>query len=543
MIIYFADRTLNILGQASTNLPRGFLISDDLTTEEIDSGVNTFSCKISYNSENREALEAAVKVGGFIIKGSGNAFNDKENTYDALYSIIETEFDTEAQQMYLYAEDGGLDLLNKVVPASTQSNRTLVQMITAFAPDGWAVWTYGVPGTTKTYTWEGENTATERINSVAYLWGCEVYYSFVIERFQITKKVINVVTKRGDQTAVAQLRLNKDINKIITTTSIEDLATAYQVTGGTPSNSSTPITLKGYSYSYTDPVTRDIYQVDTATGQMRNKSAMARWSSAIDTDGLIVKQFSFDTLDKATLAGQARAELQKHCNPAVNYDVDFVKLPEGTKIGDRINIIDEEGELYLEARLLRIETSVSDGKQKAVVGDYLIKGSGISEKVQALASQFSEIAQTRKFFTWIVYADNENGDGISLSPIGKAYMGLLANQEEDLLSVEQATARKADFKWNLYQSCSLYLESSEGVTFKGKPINTRIGVTIYRGTKRITNITDMISTFGSSAELRWYELVGTSYVRIDDSRIAANGFYLNVNSTLDAVNFRCELVT
>ena len=47
MIIYFADRNLNITGQASTSLPGGFRIMEDLLTEEVDSGVNVFTCKIT----------------------------------------------------------------------------------------------------------------------------------------------------------------------------------------------------------------------------------------------------------------------------------------------------------------------------------------------------------------------------------------------------------------------------------------------------------------------------------------------------------------
>lgn len=543
MIIYFADRKLNILGQASTSLPKGFLIHDDVTTEEIDSGVNSFSCRIAYTSSTRQALEEAVSVGCFIIKGSGTAFNDEENTYDSLYTVIETEFDTDTQELYLYAEDAGLDLINKVVPAAQLTSKTLVQMVNEFKPSDWTLKTVGVPTEAKTYEWEGENTATERIHSIANLFGCEVFYSFVIERLQIVDKVINVVAKRGKQEATAQLRLNLDINKIVTTKSIEELATAYQVTGGTPDSKSEPINLVGYSYSYTDPNTGDKYDVDTATGLLRNRSAMARWASALDADGLIVKQYSYDTTDKATLAGAARAELSKHCDEIVNYEVDFVALPEETRIGDRINIVDEYGKLYLEARLLRIETSVADGKQKATIGEYLIKGSGISDKVQQLASQFAEVAQARKFFTWIVYANNASGDGLSLLPNGKSYMGILVNQLEELTDISQAQAVKGSFKYSLYQGTSIMLESSEGITFKGKPISTRIGAVVYRGTTRITNITDLISHFGVDAELKWYELVNSNYVEITDSRITANGFYLTVNTTADSANYKCELVT
>lgn len=427
------------------------------------------------------------------------------------------------------------------MPAASLTNKTLKQMVQTFAPSDWVVNTINVPTEAKSYEWEGENTATERINSIANLFGCEVYYSFTIERLQVTEKIINIIDKRGNQVAIPQLRLNRDINKIVTTKSIEELATAYQVTGGIPDSKSDPINLVGYSYSYTDPVTGDKYTVDTATGQMRNTSAMARWSSALDTDGLIVKQYSFDTTDKATLAGQARAELQKHCNEIVNYEVDFVQLPEGAKIGDRINIIDEEGQLFLEARLLRVETMVSDGRQKATIGETLIKKSGIVQQVQQLASQFAEVAQNRKFFTWVVYANNSEGDGIALDPVGKSYMGLLVNQPEELTTVQQAVDKKTQFKWSPYQNCSVFLESTEGTTFKNKAIDTQIRAVVYRGTTRITNVTELKSMLGADAEIKWYELLYGVYLPINDSRVIDNGFALVVNSDADSLTYKCEV--
>ena len=346
MIIYFADRNLNITGQASTSLPGGFRIMEDLLTEEVDSGVNVFTCKISYNDSNRQELESAVKVGTFLLKSGGTAFTDKENTYDSLYQIVETEFDTLSQELSVYAEDAGLDLLNRVVGETTFSGKTLQQMLNSTKPGDWSLNLIGCPTGTKTITFDGDATATERINSIVNLFSCEAYYSFVIERFKITTKVINVVPKRGNQTAVHQLRLNKDIDRIVTKTSIADLATALVVTGGTPDGSDTPINLKNYTYSYTDPATGDVYTVDKSSGQMRNTSAMKRWASVLDTDGFIFQQYSYDTTNKATLAGQARAELQKLSKAAIEYEVDFVRLPEDVRIGDRINIIDEQGELY-----------------------------------------------------------------------------------------------------------------------------------------------------------------------------------------------------
>lgn len=382
MIIYFCDRELNILGHASTTLPGGIRISQDKTTEDVESGVNSFECILTWDDDTRAELEQGIVAGNYILKQS-------DTKYDSLYQIVETESDTKEQEISLYAEDAGLDLLNTLCPATTLQNMTMLQMLQTFMPSDWTISIWDAPTTTKSNEWEGESTRTERIRSVVGLWDCELYYTFRVEGLQVKEKILNVVQKRGRQEAIPQLRLNYDIDRIVTRTSIADLVTALNVTGGTPSDSETPINLVGYTYNYTDPATGDLYQVDTATGQMRNVTAMGRWSSAIDEDGLWVGSYTFDTTDKAILAGQARAELQRRCYPAVNYEVDFAKLPEDAKIGDRVNIIDDDGGLYLEARLLQIETCEAEDTKTATIGEYLLKSSGISDRVAQLASDLA----------------------------------------------------------------------------------------------------------------------------------------------------------
>lgn len=393
MMIYFADRDLNILGNASTQLPDGFRISQDQTVEEIDTGVNTFSCVISYTQDDRADLEPMVAEGNYILKQS--ARGDDDNAYDAVYQIIDVECDTNAQEYQVYAEDAGLDLLNTLCPAVSLSGNVW-QMMNWFLPSNWTINLIDAPISTKTYTWDGESTCTERLLSVAGLWDCEIFYSFIIDRLQIKQRVVNVTKHRGNQEAIPQLRLNYDLKKIYWKRSIADLVTALNVTGGTPEGSETPINLVGYNYSYTDPDTGDVYRVDTATGQMRNTTAMGRWSSAIDPDGLWVGSFQFDTTDQAVLAGEARAYLQRHSQVAVNYEVDFEKLPDDIQIGDRVNIIDEDGELYLEARLLRIETCEAESTQTATIGEYLLRDAGISARVAQLATDLANARATDK---------------------------------------------------------------------------------------------------------------------------------------------------
>ena len=478
MIIYFADRKINILGMASTSLPNGLRIYDDLTVEDVSSGVNTFSCSIDANDQDRQVLEDAVKEGYYILKNSGDAFSDTENTYDSLYQIVETEFDNETETMFLYAEDAGLELLGKVVPGITLKDKTLVQMIQQFVPNDWNIITNDIPTGTKTYTWEGENTAVERIKSIVDLFDCEVYYSFDIERLQIQGKNINVVNKRGSQKPIAQLKMNYDIDKIITKKSIINMATAYTVTGGTPEGKNTPINLKGYSYSYTDDK-GDVYQVDTATGQMRNITQMQYWGSSLNTNGLIVKSFNFDTTDKAILAGQARAALQKTCYPEVNYEANVINYPEGVRIGDKVNIIDDEGNLYLESRILKLETSAANNKIVATFGEFLIKSAGISSMIEQYASEF--------------VSNIKNG--------------------------QDAT--------------TISLISSGGSVFHNQSISTTINATVFKGNVAITKQEDLENIYGSNAQLLWYNNDGTV--------LLGTGFSYEVNSDLSAISVICKL--
>ena len=441
MIVYFTDRNLNVLGSASTALPSGLRIYEDTTTEDIESGVTTFAFRVACNNEPLLKLEPILKEGNYIIKGNGSAFNEEENIYNSLFEIVESEYNSAENSIYIYAEDAGLELLNKVAPAAKLEKKTLLQMLEYFIPEDWNINLIGTPTGTKTYEWEGENTLTERILSIAAVFNCEVFYSFNIDAFRITGKNINVLPHRGTPSAVPQLRLGREISNIIKKTSKANLATAYEVKG------SDSVNLKNYTYSYTDEK-GDTYTVDKTTGQMRNITQMAHWASALDSDGLIIKQFEFDTKDKAKLAGEARAALQVASYPEVNYEVEFVSIPEDVKIGDRVNIIDSENELFLDARILVLETSVSAKSITATLGDYLIKDSGITEQIAALAAG-------------VKGKDGTNGITITIT-------------------------------------------SSGGNTFHNTAIETTLTATVFSGNLTITNQDELIAAFGDTAVIKWF---------------------------------------
>lgn len=62
MIIYFADRRMNILGQASTALPEGLCIKNDKKTEEVEAGVGILEFDLCFTDDTREDAETWVKL-------------------------------------------------------------------------------------------------------------------------------------------------------------------------------------------------------------------------------------------------------------------------------------------------------------------------------------------------------------------------------------------------------------------------------------------------------------------------------------------------
>lgn len=399
MIVYFADRKMNILGQASTTLPKGLMVTDDTKNEDVESGVAVFECEFGFDANTRAKIEACVEVGNYILRK-----HDEENEF---YTIIDSEIDTKKQTAYIYAEDAGLDLLNEIVGAyEADQAYPIDHYIEKFAYDsGFVIGVNEAAGLTRKLIWDGEETVTARLASVAKQFdGCEISFSFDIKNLRITAKKINIFKDRGKDIGTT-LHLNKEIDNIVVKKTIVNVATALMATGGTPEDTNTeddiepvPITLRGYEYDDGD------FYIDGDT--LKCRSALAKWSRYINPneqelreghEGHIVRPYSFDTTSQAELCAHTITELKKLIDAEINYEADILYLPDNTKIGDRVNIVDEAGELFLSARLLQLKSSVVRQEQKATLGEFLIKKSGISEKVIALADQFAtEAAANRK---------------------------------------------------------------------------------------------------------------------------------------------------
>jgi hypothetical protein len=388
---------MQILGQASTTLPDGFVIQEDLKTEDVESGIASFECTISYATESRSQIEEMMKAGNYILRS-----HDGENEF---YTIIDYESDVKEQTVTVYAEDAGLDLLNEI--AGKFENETAYNAawyINKYIVDsGFEIGINEIPSSSvRTLSWDGESTVTERLASIANSFGgYEVSYSFEIDGLEVRRKFINFHEERGKNES-AQLRLNREIDNIRTTQSISNLATALRVTGGVPETDGTdeetpPITLVGYKYD-----DGDIFVGED--GILRSREALKKWSRYIWNnepglvggayEGHIAKFFTYETTDQAELCAHAVTELKRVCDMEVNYEIDINRLPDDVKIGDRVDVVDEAGELFLSTRILVLETSIVDQTQKATLGEYLIRNHGISEKVLKMAENLTSVARS-----------------------------------------------------------------------------------------------------------------------------------------------------
>ena len=444
MIIYFADRAMNILGSASTGLPKGLMITNEKKTVDISEGVAIFECNLDYNFVNPdedEEQEVDVKklaaVGNFILKQSADSGEVE------VYTIIDSTIDPIQKDASIYAEDAGLDLLNEVVGKyAADKAYNIAYYINKFAYDsGFEIGINEVSNLTRKLSWDGETTATERLLSVATQFdNAEIEFSFKVENMAVTGKYINVYKKRGNDSGVT-LTIGKEVSGFRIKSSIADLATAYRCTGGTPEGSENPITLNGYKYDDGDFYVEGSY--------VKSRKALEKWSRyQIKTEkkendvGHIVKTFSYDTTSKSELCNRAVSSLKKICDEAVTYEVELLYLPDGVKVGDMVSIVDDDDNIYLTARLLKLEMSESNDTKEAELGDYVRHGSGIDAKVMELAERFEKIAKNRNFYTWTAFADDENGTGISANAYGKDYFGIATNRlakEADLSDPTQYT--------------------------------------------------------------------------------------------------------
>lgn len=390
MIVYFADRFLNIIDKASSDLPEGFRIFDDAKTEEIDSASATLSFTLKYDESAQEQAREMAYVGNYILR----QYNDQGECY----TIIDSEEDTAKNTIYIYAEDAGLDLLNDVYGAYTADGPKTIQFyVERFSKDsGFEIHINELPNNTRTLSWDTDSTAAERILSIAASFSAELGFSFEIEGLTLTHRYINIYKQRGKNSGV-ELRMNREINRIVVKRSIANLATGYKVIGGTPEGESDPITLNGYTY--------DDGNFYVAGSYLFCREANKIWSRRYAEEGVnagyICKIFTGTSTNQKALCSQAIASLKKASQIEENYEIDLATVPEGLEIGDTVYVIDNSGGIYLESRVLKLEIREGEKYFAVTLGDYLIKSDNYVVESAEVDESTTSISQMGEGSGWL----------------------------------------------------------------------------------------------------------------------------------------------
>lgn len=486
MFLYFLDRSMNIITQGSINLPNSTHISNDTTSQEIENAVDILQFDMPFNKNELQITKRASEPGNYIIAKNNGEFKN--------YTIIERELevDGEGGTANLYCEDVGLDLLNEVsLPFSSTEPKDLKFYAEHFLYDsGFEIGVNEITDVKLPLEWTDKETVTSRLKSLAEAFNCDIRFSYDIERLTMKHKYINFYKKYGNDNSVI-LRLGKEINSIKEKKTITELITALIVTGGTPEGADNPINLNGFSYD-----DGDIYVDGT---MIKSRNALSKWSrylSETGTDvGHIVSTFENNTTDQRELFLLAAAYLKTYCEPIINYEVDIAYLPDNVKIGDIVNIVDDSGDLYLSSRILKLEISEDNNTKTATLGEFLIKEDNTSDKLKYLAEQFKEIANKRVFYTWVAYADDKAGNGISTSSENKKFIGLAYNKTVKEVDISDPSV----FDWMPFNTFDLYrgfITSDNGIILKSdKTTATTMTANVWF---EKTDITDQLT-------IKWYK--------------------------------------
>ena len=361
MILYFTDRSLNVIGKASTSLPEGYGIINDSKVEDIETMAVSLECDVLYG-DNSQEVENYTTPGNYVLR---KCKKDK----DILFQIIEAEKDDDAGTWHIYCEDAGLDLLNEVaLKTNNAKNLTVTQAVNnTIIGSGYEIGINKVTDNTTKLCEFSEQTRSERLKEIAELFEVELDYRFTLsaDGHTVEHKYIDIYKKRGNDNGVF-LRKGRDIDNITITKSIENLATSLYVYGDTDA-SGVPVTLKGYKYDDGD------FVVAAQTFDDRDGDGKA------DTGYCLQSR-------KALFEG-ALKELKTMCDIAVNYECSITNTTQEVSLGDTVNVVDEKSKLFLSARVLKIETSEVDKTKTLTLGDYLIKQSGISEQTRQNITQ------------------------------------------------------------------------------------------------------------------------------------------------------------
>lgn len=348
MIVYFADRSMKVVGHAGTRLRNGFVITGDSLEDTVESGAKTLTFDLNYTARNHAKAKEICEAGNYVFYGKDEA---------AAYTVVDTEDDSELRQINVYCEDAGLDMISGIVGEYHASGKLQKHLQTVLNGTGFEIG--DCPDTeSKSIDWTDDNTVVERLLDLADRFEMEMNYSYAFDNMKVAHRYVNYYARRGTDRSYT-LRLGKEVSRIVEKKSVESLATALLATGGTPDGSSDSISLSGMTYD-----DGDIY---LSGGVLYSRSAKARWQKTSTRD--ILREYTDESLTAQTLLEHTIKALKSASEIETTYEIEVTGFQKPIDVGDTVKIVDAEGKLYLQSRVQKVSISESDGTKELELGE------------------------------------------------------------------------------------------------------------------------------------------------------------------------------
>lgn len=446
-----------------------------------------------------------------------------------------------------------------------------------------------------THEWEGTDTILARLFSLANVFDAELEFVTELDRnYSLKRIVMNIYREHdskhqglgNDKRGHGNIRYGKEITGISKKSDITELYTAIRPTG------TDGLTLSNLDKKEYDDDGNLEYSSPKGTIEILVPQARDRFPSTLmaGINGrYICKVWSYDTDNPETLYGQALAQLKKNCIPQVSYTVDGYIDAE---IGDTFIIEDSEyaPTLYLEARITEQSISFTNRDNCKTTFDNFEELQ--SQTNESLIDEMKLLINANKMYDASIITSNgsvfkndtdstvltalirENGVDITEALTVFWYKnGNKILEQKSVSVIATDFIEKAVYKFEAFKdeqikatceitiinvrdgkdgpkgddAITLYIESSNGNTFKNSDIATILTVHIYVGAERIESAEQLEKRFGKNAYLQWHvKKFGEkefSPIDIEDTRINDKGFIFTISPrdiNKKAV-FNCEL--
>lgn len=376
-------------------------------TDSLDTGMATYSFEVLKKYAAADHL----------VKGNEIAFRDKKGQ-DRLFQILIVE--SEHDKKVIHCVDTNLTLNNTIVrPYEAEKDYRIADYINRFLPSksGFSIGINEIPHLSRKLVWEGHETVTKRLRSVATQFdNAYIGFRVVMQGSQVAARFIDIYKRRGKSIGTT-LEYSKEVNNIYKTEDLSELATALIGIGGMKEGSEDQesITFKDRHYQSADnrfvsPAGDDrVYDLIMGPYWKENKPGMQTY------EGYIERTFEYDTQSPHELFNRAANRLAELSQGANTYEVDVALLNDSIGLGDTVRIVDHDyqPELFLEADVLELTQHLSnEGRNTAVFGNFIEKESKIDAALR-MAQEAMKQTQLQALYEWRAYADDDQGNGFT----------------------------------------------------------------------------------------------------------------------------------